>query len=358
MLPESGERTGLYAELELLRTERTLLCELLAAEGRTLSAFVRHAGRASARVRALLQQRAREPVAYLRKLERLRRLYVRLAARAGAVPLPTLASQYQDTVRTLAAAGASCAPSGDALLPALPLIEEGFLTLATLAARAGLPLTSRRDPRARKPSQSREQLARSASGVANSKLAAALQMLAARIATEQGKRVEFSTLGLERAPESQSGAIFDILGQLLRNAIEHGLETPAQRSEAGKSSSGALLAEYHMRGSGQSELIFQDDGQGLQAERIMQAGRERGMISDADAAALDPRQASTLIFQPGLSTAQNPAGRGHGMKIVREHVKRMNGQIQVATKRGQFTRIRIRLPAHIGEENSQAARRA
>ncbi|MBS0389361.1 MAG: hypothetical protein JSR15_12860, partial [Proteobacteria bacterium] len=172
----------------------------------------------------------------------------------------------------------------------------------------------------------------------------ALQQLAAQQAAAQGKSVELTAIGLEQVPEIHVGAFYDMLSQMLRNAIEHGIETPAQRRAAGKNAQGALLVEFQPRHGGLSELVFQDDGQGLNTARIIEAAVASSLITDEAALEQDPRRATTLIFHSGLSTAADAAGRGIGMRILRDNVKRLDGQIQVATKRGQFTRIRIRLP--------------
>jgi two-component system chemotaxis sensor kinase CheA len=167
--------------------------------------------------------------------------------------------------------------------------------------------------------------------------------------------VDLSIIGLEQVPEECVSAVYDTLSQLLRNAVEHGIETPAVRTAAGKSASGALLVEFRQCNGGQAELIIQDDGQGLDARSIVQAASAAGLIQREDAAPPDPRQASTLIFHAGVTTAADGAGRGHGMRIVRDNVQRLHGQIQVATKRGQFTRVRIRLPLEPAEADSAQA---
>jgi signal transduction histidine kinase len=355
MLPELGEQRGaddeatrLRGELERLRAERALLSDLLAAPHPAVTQFMLAAARSSARLRRLMSRRAREPVEYLRKVAQLRRLHSRLALLAHSVPLPAVALLYEQTGSALAAAGAGT--PGDDLLPALVLIEESALALSMIAERTGLSLTPRRRHRTR----SAHARARTAAGGAVeggslnapqplSRLAQALQQLGERLATEHGKRIELSLVGLEQVPEDLFSSLYDMLAQLLRNAIEHGVETPAQRTAAGKKPCSALLAQFSIRG-GQAELVFQDDGQGLQASQILQVGIQRGLIDPGTPLAGDPRQASSLIFFPGVSTAADSNGRGLGMGIVRERVKRMGGRIQVATRRAQFTRIRIRIP--------------
>lgn len=345
------ELQPLRSDLERLRNERALLADLLAAPPAQLLQFMNGTARNAARLRTLLARRAREPMEYLRKVAQLRRLCSRLAAQAAAAPLPSVTRLYEQTAEALARAGTIA--TGDGLLPALALIEEGFLTLSMISERTGIRPVLR--PRARSRARTRarraaalaiptpRESAGAAPSAAQSRLELALQQLGERLASGQGKRIELTLTGLVELPESLYGSVYDILAQLLRNAIEHGIETPEQRSADAKNPVGALLVQFAVRG-GQAELIFQDDGQGLQASQILQAGIEHGLIDSDTQLAHDPRQASSLIFYPGISTAAVRTGRGSGMGIVRDHVKRMGGRIQVATKRTQFTRIRIRLP--------------
>ena len=358
MQPESSmqvasaeEPQPLGIDLDRLRAERDLLRDLVAVPPAQLMHFMAEAARGAARLRTLLGRRAREPMEYLRKVAQLRRLCTRLGALAGKTPLPSVARLYEQTATALATAGTEA--MGDGLLPALAMIEEGFLTLSMISERSGISLTPRARPkraaqlRARQAATTTGITPLSAAGAAPkappSRLEQALQQLGDRLAAEQGKRIELALMGLAEVPECLYSSVYDILAQLLRNAIEHGIETPAQRSAAGKNACGTLLVQFSIR-AGQAEVVFQDDGQGLQASLILQAGIDRGLIDNDSLLTHDPRQASSLIFFPGISTAADKDGRGSGMGIVRDHVKRMGGRIQVATKRAQFTRIRIRLP--------------
>jgi two-component system chemotaxis sensor kinase CheA len=242
------------------------------------------------------------------------------------------------------------------LLPALVLIDAGFLTLTTIAARTGIPLIAQRPRRRRArlltpvapadPAALQSQTPR---------LALALRQMNDRLTAACGKRIDLSIIGLEHVPEECASAVFDILSQLLRNSVEHGIEMPAARTAAGKSASGVVLVEFRYRHGGQAELVFQDDGQGLDARSIVQAAATAGLIQQPAAPADEARHASSLIFRSGVSTVADAQGRGHGMRIVRENVQRLRGQIQVATKRGQFTRVRIRLPLEPAEVASAQA---
>lgn len=346
MLPEMDIEGSVPPELQRLRDENALLGELLQVNRTALRNFLAYAARTLTRARALLQQRAREPDQFQLKLARLHALYAQLQQRCVPLAIPSLTLLFEQTLVALDAPRSATARTGDALLPGLVYVDEVFLALTTIAQRTGMPLVARRAPRrrGRLPRVASASARAPASGSQAPQLTLALQQLAAQQAAAQGKTVELTTIGLEQVPEVHAGAFYDMLSQMLRNAIEHGIETPAQRRAAGKNIQGTLLVEFQPRHGGQSELVVQDDGQGLNTDRIIAAAVATGLIAEDAVLEEDPRRASTLIFHSGLSTAAEAAGRGIGMRILRDNVKRLQGQIQVATKRGQFTRIRIRLP--------------
>jgi signal transduction histidine kinase len=341
-----GSVESVPPELQQLRDEHALLAELLRVDRVALVNFMAYAARILARSRIQMRRRTHEPEQFLDKLNHLHRLYARLLRRAEALALPSLARLLESTVAALDVPRTSGARSGDALLPALVCIDAVFLALTTVAQRTGVPLSKRRGLRRHSrlgkvhPAGEHEAQA----GNQTSQLAVALQQLAEQLAGAQGKLIQLTTIGLEQVPELQVAAFYDMLSQMLRNAIEHGIETPAQRRASGKNARGTLLVEFQLRHGGHSELNFQDDGAGLDAERIVQVAVASGLIAEDSSLEHNRRQASALIFHSGLSTAAEPAGRGLGMRILRDNVKRLHGQIQVATKRGQFTRLRIRLP--------------
>jgi two-component system chemotaxis sensor kinase CheA len=165
-----------------------------------------------------------------------------------------------------------------------------------------------------------------------------------RLAHEHGKEVSLITLGLEDIPESWVSTLFDLLGQLLRNAIEHGIETPAERLAKAKSAQGTLVVEFIARVDS-FELLMQDDGRGLDAGGIAHSAVKKGLLSTQAAQLLDHARLVSLIFQPGVTTAADATRRGQGMKIVRQHVQRLGGRIQASTKTDLYTRFRVQLPA-------------
>ena len=140
--------------------------------------------------------------------------------------------------------------------------------------------------------------------------------------------------------------ISDPLIHLLRNAVDHGLELPAERLAAGKLERGSILvtARYEQ---GRIIVTVEDDGRGLDLERVKAKAVDKGLIGEKEASGLSEEEVIDLIFVSGLSTAKkvsDVSGRGVGMDIVRNNIERLNGNILVETWPGRGTRFQIVLP--------------
>ncbi len=140
-------------------------------------------------------------------------------------------------------------------------------------------------------------------------------------------------------------AIKDPLTHLVRNSMDHGIEEPEARRRAGKDASGVLrLRAFHE--GGQVNIEINDDGAGLNAERIRQKARERGLIS-GQAAGMPDRDVFNLIFLPGFSTAEkvsNVSGRGVGMDVVKTNVEKIGGTVDISSTPGRGTSVRVKIP--------------
>lgn len=141
-------------------------------------------------------------------------------------------------------------------------------------------------------------------------------------------------------------AISDPLTHLVRNSVDHGIETPEQRVAAGKRAAGTLrLRAFHE--GGRVNIEISDDGRGIDAERVRSKAVERGLIQPDRARALSIHETINLIFMPGFSTAEqvtNVSGRGVGMDVVRSNVEKIGGSVEVESRLGQGTVIRIKIP--------------
>jgi two-component system chemotaxis sensor kinase CheA len=141
-------------------------------------------------------------------------------------------------------------------------------------------------------------------------------------------------------------AIRDPLTHALRNAIDHGIESPRDRLHAGKSMEGVIhLRAFQQNGSVIIEL--KDDGAGISGNKVAAKAVERGLITACQAAALSDSEKTELIFLPGLSTAAevtNLSGRGVGMDVVRANVEKAGGSVQLETVAGTGATVRLTLP--------------
>lgn len=151
-----------------------------------------------------------------------------------------------------------------------------------------------------------------------------------------GEDVEVDTTILEQ--------IHDPLMHMIRNAIDHGLESPAIRRAAGKDPSGKIVLEaFH--DSGNIVIRVSDDGAGLDTAKIAQQAKNRGLVSDAGR--LSESDVHNLIFQPGFSTADKVSelsGRGVGLDVVRRNISTLNGTLHIESIKGRGTTFTIRLP--------------
>jgi len=158
-------------------------------------------------------------------------------------------------------------------------------------------------------------------------------------------RIEFSgqETGLDK---SLLEAIKDPLTHAVRNAVDHGIEAPADRVLGGKPAEGCLrLKAFHQSGSVVIEVA--DDGGGIAIERVLAKAVERGLVTPEQAAEMTEREALQLIFLPGFSTASavtTVSGRGVGMDVVRANVEKVGGSVELESKVGVGTTLRLRVP--------------
>jgi two-component system, chemotaxis family, sensor kinase CheA len=168
--------------------------------------------------------------------------------------------------------------------------------------------------------------------------------LVRELSQRMGKEVELRVSG--ESTELDRGLIekiTDPLTHLVRNAIDHGLETPQARRAAGKPDCGNVSLSATQRG-GNIVIEIRDDGRGLDRARILARAAERGTPLPADAADRDVWQ---LIFEPGFSTAESVtdvSGRGVGMDVVRRNIQLLRGNVELASQPGQGTTVTVSVP--------------
>jgi HPt (histidine-containing phosphotransfer) domain-containing protein len=189
-------------------------------------------------------------------------------------------------------------------------------------------------------------------------LAALLQQLAREVGSALQRNVNLRAEGLELIPASHAARFREICIQMVRNAIVHGIESPAERIAAGKSPEGNLRVRFSAPPGEELALLVEDDGRGLDIEAIRARALARGLIDAQQAASLDRSGAFRLLFQPGFSTATEVTehgGRGVGLDVVSAAVRAFGGRIGIASTPGRFTRFKVSAPRTVPDSNAQAS---
>ncbi|WP_159992335.1 ATP-binding protein [Roseomonas sp. 18066] len=174
-----------------------------------------------------------------------------------------------------------------------------------------------------------------------------LPRVARAVARASGKEVELLLEGQEVAIDrSLVELLADPLLHLVRNAVDHGIESPAAREAAGKPAKGTLKISAARR-TGQIRVRLSDDGAGIDRDRVLARAVSRGLISSAEAARMPPDEVHGLLFRPGFSTAETvteTSGRGVGLDVVQDAVRRAGGTLEVTSEPGQGSSFALRLP--------------
>ena len=165
------------------------------------------------------------------------------------------------------------------------------------------------------------------------------------LARSLDKRIDLKIIGEHaKLDKTLVELIDDPLVHLIRNACDHGIESPEQRLEKGKPEHGNITLSAEQEGN-HIIISIKDDGKGMDPEVIKSKGIKKGLISEDEA--LSPRDIFNLIFEPGFSTAEtvtNISGRGVGMDVVKKQITKLKGMIDIESKLNHGTTITIRLP--------------
>jgi two-component system, chemotaxis family, sensor kinase CheA len=355
---------------EKAQAQLDLLLRILHVEPDSLTGFLTDADVSLKMVNSILKEPAREESAFRAKIDGIYRQVHAVKGEASALGLKTVEQRAHAFEESLNDLKGRATLSGSDFLPLVVKLDDLFnhlaqvremlsrlvdlhQAIATRRTEGGQVEASKVDQwlagKSDAPVPATAQASRSSeSSEPASGLERTLEDLAARVASSQSKQVALRCAGLEAVPEAYRRAVKDITIQLVRNAVVHGIEDPHERAKSRKSATGTLAVEFNQRGNEGFELVVQDDGRGLQLERIKEVAVQRGLITQAQAALLDPRQTMALIFRPGFSTADRvttDAGRGAGMDLVRILVAELGGRVGLASAGGRFSKFKIWLPA-------------
>ncbi|MDR9096149.1 chemotaxis protein CheA [Burkholderia multivorans] len=174
------------------------------------------------------------------------------------------------------------------------------------------------------------------------------------ISRKLGKEVELILEGEEtEADKTIVEALADPLIHIVRNSLDHGIESPEARSAAGKSATGRLVIRA-VQESDRVVIEVADDGRGIDPAVIKRKAYEKGLIDEARLGTLSDREAINLIFAPGFSTAETVSdlsGRGVGMDVVRSAIEKVGGTVELHSEVGRGTRLKLSLPLSMAVTN-------
>lgn len=284
------------------------------------------------------------------------------AALTGGAPaaLPAAEPAAMATLRVQADAAARLAASTAHLLAELDRFRVSEEALRRLAAQAPPALRLQVTELAHRLEDRDWALSRAAEAVAGD--VARLRLVAAdgvmghfgpmlrAVASELGKDIRYDAEGLAtQADREVLTTMAEAVLHLLRNAVAHGIETPAARVAAGKDAAGRLTLRVATAGS-RVEVRVGDDGAGIPGDKLAREAVARGILSQAEADRADADRLRQLVFHPGLSTAgtlSTTAGRGMGMAIVRRLVDRLQGDVVLHSQPGRGTEVVITVPVTV-----------
>jgi two-component system chemotaxis sensor kinase CheA len=373
-------RVQQHRELEDLRvqvlTQGEILRSVLQAGGTRFAAFLQKTDASMKTINGVLKKPARETGAFRNKLEETLEEVDRIRRDAAAHKLTGLqaaAREFEDALQELRSRATL---SGSDFLPLavkLDALYGQFALLRSLTSQAS-PVREAEPAAPESPfTENGTQIieapkflaamAKSAAPAAQRVAAAGslestLTTLSDLVAQENQKTVILDCSGLELVPPRYQATVKNVAIQLIRNAVVHGVESAAERQAAGKPAHATLLLEFKSAAGTGFELLFQDDGRGLDPHKVREVAIAKGIVTEEEAARLRDRQAIKLIFRSGFTTMADTDGQpkhGSGMSLVRRYVHEAGGKIALASLLGRETRFKLTLPTLELAANAQVA---
>ncbi|MDP9012005.1 MAG: ATP-binding protein [Pseudomonadota bacterium] len=340
-------RVHAHRELDELRcqvqAQGEILRGVLRLGGARFAGLTRSTGASMKTIATVLKKPAREAQAFRLKLEGILHEVDRIRREASAFGLTALESAARIFEEALQELRSRSTSSGSDFLPLAVKMDQLYDQYALLQS-----LTTASAP-VRVSDASVEETRAHRTAAAGS-LDRTLQALTDHVAQTYDKRVILECSGLDLVPQRYQSAIKNVAIQLIRNAVMHGIESPAARAAADKPAHGTLRLGFKTHGD-HFEFRFEDDGCGLVADHVRSTAIARGVVTAEAAARLRDREAIKLIFKSRYTTLSRFAGRsthGAGMALVRRYVQDAGGKIALASLPGRETRFRITLPLLAG----------
>jgi two-component system, chemotaxis family, sensor kinase CheA len=353
-----------------VQTQGEILQSVLQVGGAPFAALVQRTDASMKTINAVLKKPAREQDAFRAKLEEALDEVDRVRRDAAAFKLSALewaARQFEDSLHDLRSRSAL---SGSDFLPLAVKLDQLYGQFAALKFLTVVPNPSAASPggapaapgmtdngteiiqapkfNAQRSAPKAPPVPGTSSSAPAGSLENTLRALTEHVAEEYQKTVILDVHGLGLVPHNYQAAVKNIAIQFIRNAVMHGVETPAVRETRSKPPHGTLRLEFKTVPDRSFELLFEDDGCGLDPDQVRATAIARGVIAGEGAARLRDREAIKLIFKSGYSTLESVPGEtphGSGLSLVRRYVHEAGGKVALASLIGHETRFKVTLPA-------------
>ena len=373
-------RSQQQRELEDLRvqvlTQGEILRSVLKAGGTRFGSFLQRTDASMKSIDGVLKKPAREAGAFRHKLEETLGEVDRIRRDAAALKLTGLQSaarEFEDALQELRSRETL---SGSDFLPLavkLDALYGQFALLRSLTSQASLGREAEGAAPEARVTQNGTQIIEAPKFFAElaqhsvpsaqrmaavGSLESTLITLTDLVAQENHKSVALACSGLDLVPTRYQATVKNVAIQLIRNAVVHGIEAAAERKAAGKPDTAALHLEFKAVAGNGFELTFQDDGRGLDPDKVRGVAVARGLVTEEEASRLRDRQAIKLIFKSGFTTmadGDDGTKHGSGMSLVRRYVHEAGGKIALASLVGQETRFKVTLPTLEMASDAQVA---
>lgn len=312
-------------------SEMELFYKILFVEPEMLAQFLEGARQDVASINQTLADKRLAPAEVLKAIFRHAHA---IKGDADMLGLDIIAGKAQELETGIAETAQKPAPESDDFLSLVLMLNDLKTAVDRIADVVGKWTVRRGDPDG---------------GAVRDSLGSALDKLAQRVAARHGKRVALDcdlAAALSLQPEKRK-KVQDILVQLVRNSVYHGIETPEERLRKGKPAAGAITIAARREG-GNLRVNYADDGQGLDVDKIRRKAIQNKLVTAKEAEAMSERDVHALIFKPNFSTADEvgtSAGRGVGMDLVRQLLRDLGGRLTLASRRNASLRFELQLPA-------------
>ena len=357
------QQVRLEQRLEEERAQNDLQIEMLTTilnvSPAIINEFIQNTKQNIVKINDILKTPGSDQGALRDKLAQMYRIMHSLKGEASALNLHTFTSIANNFEEKLKGLQAKDKLSGNDFLPLTIHLDE-LLNLSNTIESLGLRINQNTAPTAEPSPTTTTPVSTTSSEVygikpqatasntsATGGMNAFYQQFADNIALRQQKQVQLKASGFNsvQPPADIAAVIKDITIQLIRNAVVHGIETPAVRESRGKPAVGKINLSL-IELSESYKLMIEDDGNGLDFDAIRTRAVQMGYDAD-DLAQWSEQRLTSLLFKSGFSTreqADDDAGRGVGMDIIQTHIDQMNGQINVDSQAGKYTRMTVKIP--------------